>query len=385
MRAWARADLDYQIPERKTLFSIGPIEVTLNRARVQGRASIEAEMERPVKKFTWARMKGDWELSIGGSQFVTFLDAEVVMDNGRMDFKLKPEKIVMSGALKMLTDLTEGIGTIFADSGFTLGFVKEGEIPVGLRAVLELPCFDAAGATSGVTGLQLGANFELRALDENLRLNFSIGAGFHLGRKDKPFNVLIFILGGGGWVETDIYYRPKDGEIIVRVCIGLQASASLALNLGVVRGAVGVYLGIFADYTKRTGQSGSMQIGIMLLFRGEVDVLGIINVMLSLLLEVVYLSDGQKKSFYGRGTLSLEIRICWCFKIRVRKSVTYNFGGLPGRGDGGGSVPYMQPVGNAGALADGTDVRVNTALLNPAPVPVTDYKGAAEHYVNYLL
>ncbi len=361
MRAWARADLDYQIPGRRTLFSIGPIEVSLNRARVEGRASIEAELERPATKSTWARMKGDWELNIGGSPLVTFVDAEVVMDNGRMDFNLKPEKIVMSGALKMLTDLTAGLGTIFADSGFTLGFLKEGEIPVGLRAVLELPCFDAAGATSGVTGLQLGASFELRALDEDLRLNFSIGAGFHLGRKDKPFNVLIFILGGGGWVETDIYYRPKGGEIVVRVSIGLQVSASLALNLGVVRGAVGVYLGIFADYTKRTGQSGAMQVGIMLLFRGEVDVLGIITVMLSLLMEVVYLSDGQKKSFYGRGTLCLEIRICWCFKIKVRKSVTYNFGG-----------------GGSASLA-----KARPHLLGATSL--TDYEAAAKHYVNYFL
>jgi hypothetical protein len=166
-----------------------------------------------------------------------------------------------------------------------------------------------------------------------------------------------------------VSYYPAKGQFAVRVNIGLQASASLAISLGPLRGAVGIYLGVFVDYRKTTGQSGALFIGIMLLVRGEVDVMGLVTVMLSLLLEIVYLSEGGGRSLIGRGTVSLEIRIAWCFKIKVRKSVSFQIGSAR-------SSP--RPDRGMGSLA-------STMVLRAEEDNHNHYKKAAEAYLQYFV
>jgi hypothetical protein len=62
--------------------------------------------------------------------------------------------------------------------------------------------------------------------------------------------------------------------------------------------------------------------GIMLLMRGQVSVLGIVSACISLTLRAEY-SNGK---LLGRGQLSISIKICWCFSIEVHTEVSYQVG-----------------------------------------------------------
>ena len=327
LRAWAKAEADVPLPGRQNLFSLGPVSVTLVDARFSGSLSIEAELEGASKQTSNGQLLGTWELGAGGTAIVSFVDTAATLTDGRLSFDLRPECVRLNGALQMISDISQTVAVNDPDSGFTLGLVKEGEIPVGARAVLELPPIEVGAGTTSITGLQIGGYMELRALSPALKFDFSIAAGFHFGRKSHPFNLAAFILGGGGWVEMDLYYAPSGSGLSVHLSLGVEASATLALNLGFLRGSIGVYLGIFASYDRQAGQGDTLSVGVMLLFRGEVDVLGIISASMSLLLEAIYETGPDSARLIGRGTFSISIRICWCFTLEVSESVEYTFSG----------------------------------------------------------
>jgi hypothetical protein len=206
------------------------------------------------------------------------------------------------------------------------------KLPSGVRVKLDLPLPDLSAGAFGVTGLHIGAFFRLRAIDDNLNFAFLLATGFNLGRKESPFTITIFILGGGGWIEVEAAYEPEARALSTSVSIGIAASAMLAINLGVVSGSVGVYIGVFAEFHSRSGTSSALAVGVMLMIRGDVDVMGFITVHLTLLLEAVYESYGAGSRLIGRGTVELRIKICWCFTLKVRKSVTYKLAGSSGGG-----------------------------------------------------
>jgi hypothetical protein len=150
-----------------------------------------------------------------------------------------------------------------------------------------------------------------------------LGPVIQFSRKDSPFVVAIFCLGGGGSVEAAVRYTGSSGLLESDISVALNAAASLDINLGVVSGFVRISLGIVVEYHSHQGTGSQLLVGVRLVIEGRVDVLGIIEVYLALLLEGLY--DGRK--FLGRGTVRLRIKICWCFTLKVEKSITYTFGG----------------------------------------------------------
>jgi hypothetical protein len=125
-------------------------------------------------------------------------------------------------------------------------------------------------------------------------------------------------------------YKPLLGQIQTAVTIGIVAGARIGFAFGPVKGEVAVFFGISAEFASGRGvPNRGLALTIMLLIRGEVNVLGFISVNVTLLLEAEYRSDG---SLTGRGTLSLKIKICWCFTLKVSTRVEYKFR----QGSGGG-------------------------------------------------
>lgn len=351
MRAWVKADIDnYLLATQATVFAIGPVKVRVLNARLDAHVSMEVDIDRRMRKDARGSIKATWVLD-AGAELVAFEDTQLIFDNGRMDFRIEPQKVRMSGLLKMLSDAAKVMSA--EEDGFYVGLIKTGEIPVGMKAVLELPSISVGSTPVALNNLQIGGFLELRALDEKLRFNFTLGAGIHLSRKDSPFSVAIFCLGGGGWVDAAVRYTGSSGALESDISVGVDAAASLDINLGVVSGFVRISLGIVVEYHRHQGTGSQLLVGVRLVIEGRVDVLGIIEVYLALVLEGLY--DGRK--FLGRGTVKLRIKICWCFTLKVEKSVTYTFGGS------GGGNPNA-PAGARHAAVNLDSVSYQEAALN---------------------
>ena len=325
-RAWAKAKVDFKINEKKTLFSLGPVELSLASGEFKATVSMEIDLDGRVEKSAEGQLTGDWEVAVGGQIMFVFEEATAHFKEGKLDFDINPARIRMAGMLQLLSDVTKNIPG--QEEGFRIGLVQVGEIPVGAIAELNLPPFDIGAGTTSMTGVQLGGFFEIRALDDDLDFDFSLGTGFHLSSEAMPFNLAIFFLGGGGYCDVKLRYWPSSKELASTVTIGVNVSAVAALSFGFASGTVGVYLGIFAIYDKpREASSGTVTAGVSLLVQGRLDILGLVEVYLGLLLKAAY----RQGTLIGTGRVTLKIKICWCITIKVDKSITYKFGG--GRGN----------------------------------------------------
>src|SRR5208283_3120504 len=126
---------------------------------------------------------------------------------------------------------------------------------------------------------------ELRFLPE-----FNIAAVFSLGRRVRPFNITLFILGGGGWIELSARYFPLSSKLELDCDIGLEASAALNIALGPISGSVGVAIGATFLVQVRLGESGGndVKFSVRLRIWGQVSLLGIVSVGIYLTLEIAY-------------------------------------------------------------------------------------------------
>jgi hypothetical protein len=118
-------------------------------------------------------------------------------------------------------------------------------------------------------------------------------------------------------------YLPRTGDLVTRVALGIYASASLAISLGPVSGGVYGYFGVNVDYFARKGKSSELRIAIVLMFIGQVTLLGFISVSLSIGLQAEYRSTG---GLVGRGWVSYSIKIGFFLEINVECAVEYHYG-----------------------------------------------------------
>lgn len=324
LRAWLKVTVDVPIvkgDEKATVFAFGPVELKVANAQFTAVSLITVDVGSSPKLKTEGKITGDWELNIAGTQLVTFRDTTLMFDDsGRIRFELSPDKVELAGALKFLADM---LAKLLSDgSGFTVRLVEINGRPAGVESILDLPLPDVQFGAFGISGLRMGSLFRVLAISSPNGLDFAMGVGLSFGQKIAPFTLTIFILGGGGWFDTRITYYPLRNHLIADITIGITASATLAFSLGPIKGSVSITFGIYAELHADSQAGTSFSVGIMLLLAGEVRVLSLVSVSISLLLEAQYNSDG---SLVGRGTLSVKIKICWCFTFKFSKSVSYTF------------------------------------------------------------
>lgn len=383
LRAWVQADIDVPLTGSHDLFEFGPVVVSLDGARFTAHARAEIDASGRFNKEASGLISADWVLTLSDSDLVTFKDTRLTFQDGRMHFDLDPKNIELGGLLQILSDVTSLLPSPKGDDdadddadddggdeeasggggGFKIKVLKETvegyEIPVGVRAALELPKFGVGATPVVLTGVQLGGSLELRALRKAgaaLDFDFSLALGFHVSHKELPFNMAIFCLGGGGWIDTSLEYRPLKSGLSANITVGMTASVSLAFDIGWLSGGVGIYLGLFIDYTYHTGSPSTLGIGLVIVLNGNLDLLGIVTVQLLVLLQAEYKVSGGQKTLECTGTVSVSIKICWCFTLSITRSFTYNMG------DGGGGTKAF--------------------ALNSAPPPPEKYGPAADSYLD---
>ena len=232
--------------------------------------------------------------------------------DGKLNFTVSPTNVVVHPPLNFLADLVKKVPSLNG-TGLSLEILRNGgQIPYGFRSLLNLglPPFKA-GAFS-LSNLDLHGFFEL-----SIKQGFRIGSGVGLASKERPFNLTILFLGGGGWFDLAAYYR-LGGGLSSRLQIGISAGASIAFDIGVARGGVYFLVSLDLEWTEGSG-GGHLAIELLISLQGEVSILSIISVSLLLALAATY-SEG---TLTCRGVLALTIKICWCFSISVHEDVQF--------------------------------------------------------------
>lgn len=368
-RAWVQAVIDdVKVTTPSTLFAIGPVELGIRKSNFTALTRFEAGAGEAPKRQIKAEIMGDWDVKIGGQSLIVFKDTRLTFNDAEgLKFHLDPRNIQLNGILNFVADLLAKFGG--SDSGLKLGLLPEG----GIQCVLNLPLPPVQAGAFGISNLNLGALVALRLDDADMGHSFSIEVGFNLGRKLAPFALTIFLLGGGGYFEVSTRYAPSTGKLKCFVQMGITASASLAISLGPIHGGVYIYFGITAEF--EAGGGAKFAIGVMLLMRGEVSLLGIVSACISLLLEAQY--DTTSGQLIGHGRLSISIKICWCFTLEINEEVTYTVGG------NGGSGSLRTPASSM--LATNFHERTEESYRMLAAALPPTYEMLAHDYVNMLV
>jgi hypothetical protein len=362
-RAWVQAVVDdVQITTPTTLFTIGPVELAVPKSSFSALTRFEAAQGESPKRQINAKIMGDWDVRIGGQSMIVFQDTALTFDDAAgLKFRIEPSRIKLNGILTFVSDLLSKFGG--KDSGLSFGLLPDG----GIQCVLSLPVPDVQFGAFGISHLHVGAVLALRLSDAMMGGGFSIELCFNLGRKEAPFALTVFLLGGGGYLELCTRYAPATGRLMCIVSLGLTVSASLAIALGPIHGGVYIYFGITAEFI--AGGGAKFAIGVLLLMRGEVSLLGIVEASISLLLEAQY--DTTSGQIIGHGKLSISIKICWCFTLEINEEITYTVG------EGSKNSARLQGDGDGPVMSA-------HAVKRPALPATTDYHGLVTDYIHML-
>ncbi len=316
------ADIDIPFASDIQVFNEGPIYLRLVNAIFQATVSLQAGVGQQTVEQISGSISGDWEVQIGGLSLVTFVNTSLTFDQaGHIQFNVSPEKVRLASVLQFLADLINSF--IPPGSGLSIAFDTA---PVNVTCNLDLPLPDIAGGVFAISNLRLGALFGL-GLDSNNHFTFNVG--MNLSKMEAPFAIVVFILGGGGWIDAQLSYTPGYGPARVQVEIGISAVAELEIALGPISGGVMISFSLFAQYD--SGAQSTLDVGIVIVIAGHVDLLDIVDADITLMLEADY--SGGKLT--GRGSLSVDIQICWCFTLSIHEEIEYSFGNAAASGSSG--------------------------------------------------
>jgi len=314
---WVEIDMDVPFGSQPAqVFSYCGVTLVLRDSRFTASTRLEAALGRPPSRSFKGAISGDWDLKVGGYPIAVIVASQLTFDDsGHFGFDVRPDRIRLQSALEFLADL---LSTFLSGDGFTTSVTAE-----GLRTTLDLPLPDVQAGAFGMANLRLGFSFALKVMP-----TFQIGIGLAIAKPERPFTLTIFILGGAGYFTLDLGYEPGTGKLSARLSIGIFASASLAISLGPISGGIYAYFGITVTYTAVTGNSPSLQVAIVLMFIGQVSLLGFISISLVLSLSAQYQTGGK---LTGRGHVSYSIKIGPFFSIDVSADVSYTYSNSPGR------------------------------------------------------
>ena len=161
----------------------------------------------------------------------------------------------------------------------------------GATAGFNLALPSVAVGVFSLQNISFGADCRIPFLGE------AVTVGFLFCSKESPFRLTVMCIGGGGWVGIRL---APSGLVLLEM--GLEAGASLSIDLGVASGSVSVMVGVYLRLEDKQGQlTGYFRI------RGEVEVLGIASASITLELSLTYDFDTGK--MVGRATLQVQVEV----------------------------------------------------------------------------
>lgn len=315
LTAWADVTIDRKFEETPDLFVLPPIAVKLDAPVFSARSHLEIDARGNKSQTSRASLSGDWIVTLSGKPIVTIREGVLLYDsNGGFDFQFDSENVILAEELQFIT---EALAALMPQEE---GLIITPLLPAGISAELSLPLPDIGTGAFTLTGITLYTHFDLL-----IQGGFEIRTGVWLCRPDRPFGLAVLFLGGGGWFGVDVSYRPPK-QFITHVSIGIAAGAFVAINFSVARASAGLMftagVDFYRDWSKRNGTTA---VSLGLLIWGEFSLMGIASAALRLTLRIVY--EGESGSMTGYGRITVKIKICWCFTLRVDKAVQKPFKG----------------------------------------------------------
>lgn len=317
-----KADVNLRLGSR-TMIDAGPLQVHFGGAELTA-TSVLAFSGGQVQRTASGSISGRWALSIGGQELVAFPDTRIKFaEPGGIDFDIPVQRMELSSILRMLSDAVRFGNADKEGSGLFVGTVERDGIVSGVNARLALAVPSAMGGAAGYANLSLGAFIGLSLDRSSSGVECTIGMGFNVSSREKPFTIAIFFLGGAGYLDVSARYNPVRRTLATSVDLGIFASASASISLGPIEGGIFAYLGITAQYTAASNTPAQLSFSIVFIIRGEVTLLGFVRVGLMLMLELGYSVSGDTRTLYGRGTIEIRIKIGWFINIKIRRSIEY--------------------------------------------------------------
>ncbi|WP_256838835.1 hypothetical protein [Ornithinimicrobium faecis] len=240
----------------------------------------------------------------------------MAMNFSRIGFRVgsntKPEVDVVFGGMEFLGALgfIETLRRMIPFDGFADPPYVDVS-PAGVTAGFDLELPNVSVGVFSLENISLGADARVPFLGD------AVTVGFNFCSKESPFRLTVMCIGGGGWVALRL--SPMG---MVSLEMGLEAAASLSIDLGVASGSVSIAVGV---YLRLEGDGGSLS-GYFRI-RGEVDVLGIISASITLELSLTY--DFATGKMIGRASIVVEISVLF-FSASVEISVERQLAGSKG-------------------------------------------------------
>lgn len=183
----------------------------------------------------------------------------------------------------------------------------------------------------GLTDLQVGYDFALPDVVVGIFAlkNMKIGAvlkipftgdpvalRFFFCTRESPFLLSVSMFGGGGFFAlVTTAYGVQEIEA------AFEFGAFAAFDVGVASGGIYVKAGVYFHWKTDTVElEGYVEMG------GELSVLGIVSVSITLHLSLGYYKEGNESQVRGQATLKIEVELLF-FSIGVSVQVERRFGG----------------------------------------------------------
>ncbi len=313
--AWVDLRLNYPIPQSSILYEVNPVKILLKNIRLRAYTKLEASKSGVQNEIGSGNLNADWELELGGTKIITFMDVDVSFNNrGEFDFRLSPDKIILHGVLDVIKSI---FPKNYKGNGLSIGLFEENSIPVGIQALLSLSMPDITIGSLSASGLVLKAPFSIAYKNGE----FGMGFGFSIGSKNTPFSITLFGVSGACWLENNFFMAGN--RTLSRTSMGVAVGMNFGLNImDIVYGRAYVFFGINIESVSDNGlNKNDYSYSVFILIAGELSVLGLLTAQLKILLEVVY-NNGL---LIGRGTVSIKIEMLF-FDIKIKKSISYEFG-----------------------------------------------------------
>jgi hypothetical protein len=176
---------------------------------------------------------------------------------------------------------------------------------------LALPSFGVGIFSLSNLSLSAGVNIPLDGTPVRMR--------FNLSTQDNPFQLTIYVFGGGGFFSLAI---GADG--IEEIQVQLEFGAAVSINLGVASGGVSIMAGIYYSYVHQsTPPTDQVMLTGFVRADGNLSVLGMITLSMEFYLGLTYLSPGE---CFGEATVTVSVKVLF-FSASVSATMQKTFGG----------------------------------------------------------
>lgn len=178
-------------------------------------------------------------------------------------------------------------------------------------------------------------------------------------RPDNPFSLAVLTFGGTGYILVQL----KAGALAL-IDVSMDFGALVEVDFKVARAKVQAVGGL-----RIVGGAQGYQFDAFLRFGGEIELLGIVSVSVSLKLTLSYREEPTRRVLIGQATLVVEIDLLFLSEsLELDSGEWVIFGSasapLPHPQDQPSNDLVFEPIVSAGALADAGRAGGATARLN---------------------